>query len=59
MGYIGMDIKDENYIKLIIKHLDDIAESLRIISGRQEKVEKIVKKQPSYAEEYFARSHIK
>ena len=41
-------------MKVMNKHLEDIAQSLRVISGREEPLGKVIKK-PSYAESYLSK----
>ena len=48
----------EPLLKVTNKHLEDIAKSLRIIAGREEPLQKVVKKKPSYAESYFSQDPI-
>lgn len=50
-----MDQKEERYLKTLILHLEDISNSLKIISGRVDNKEPEPKKD-SYASKYFAQS---
>ena len=47
----------EKLLRVRNKHLEDIARSLRIIAGREEPLQKVVKK-PSYAESYLSKDPI-
>ncbi len=47
----------EPLLKVTNKHLEDIARSLRIIAGREEPLQKVVRK-PSYAESYLSKDPI-
>ena len=41
---------------LILRHLEDIARSLRVLSGREDNVRTIEKPKDTYKDKYFTRS---
>ena len=43
-------------LKVVCKHLEDIAKSLRLISGREKELDHVIRKPKSYAESYFTMS---
>lgn len=51
-----MDYKTEGSIRQIERHLDDIARSLRIISGRESAPEAVAVRKESYKDSYFKRT---
>lgn len=42
-------------LKVVCKHLEDISKSLRIIAGREDPLDKVIRPK-SYVESYFAKS---
>ncbi len=50
--------KTSDQLKVVCKHLEDISRSLRILAGREDPLDKVIKPK-TYADSYFARSERK